>query len=116
MAKRKLSGGYVREGFYSDKMLEVINPNTGEFKILQNDTVWYKLESNSPPKETIKASPRNGLESGVETRNGQEYSYLSGTLGNRLKWKHLNKISDAKHRLDTTNISEHYDKNGCVIP
>jgi len=28
----------------------VINPNTGTLKMMDNDTVWYKLSVNSPPK------------------------------------------------------------------
>ncbi len=31
----------------------VLNPNTGTFKMMNNDTTWYSLAVNSPPTETI---------------------------------------------------------------
>ncbi|MBI3259114.1 MAG: hypothetical protein HYZ54_06550 [Ignavibacteriae bacterium] len=31
----------------------VMNPNTGTFKMMNNDTTWYSLAVNSPPTETI---------------------------------------------------------------
>ena len=31
----------------------IINPNTGSFKMMDNDTIWYNLAVNSPPKVKI---------------------------------------------------------------
>lgn len=37
----------------------VLNPNTGEFKMLDDDTVWYNVQTNSPPK-VVQQLPNGG--------------------------------------------------------
>jgi hypothetical protein len=38
----------------------VLNPNTGEFKMVAHDTVWYNLSTNSPTKQ-VEKTPNGGF-------------------------------------------------------
>ena len=48
----------------------VMNPNTGEFKILHRDTIWYEIETNSPPTKSENQGKSNAT---------QEYVIINGT-------------------------------------
>lgn len=55
----------------------VLNPNTGTFKMMNNDTVWYELSVQSPPKFTIQ----NESGTYTTTKDGKEATYAdNGTL------------------------------------
>ena len=47
----------------------IFNAHTGEFQMLDNDTLWYELEVNSPPNETIRLDNGNGVESQTTSNN-----------------------------------------------
>lgn len=51
----------------------VINPNTGVFKAVQNDTAWYSLSVNSPPKIEQGNGDVSSTEEQVEM-NGKRYT------------------------------------------
>jgi len=84
----------------------VLNPNTGSFKMMDNDTVWYELSVNSPKKE-IERLPGEG-----------NYIEYEGNFYTRYENNEIVEISsesttdDANGGIITTEESIFYLENG----
>jgi len=108
-------GGQAQNVIFNDSLVlkdaqgiirMVLNPNTGSFKMMDNDTVWYELSVNSPKKE-IERLPGEG-----------NYIEYEGNFYTRYENNEIVEISsesttdDANGGIITTEESIFYLENG----
>ncbi|MBO6515561.1 MAG: hypothetical protein JJ975_03330 [Bacteroidia bacterium] len=91
----------------------VLNPNTGEFKIMQDDTIWYEVESNSPPKTNVSYGD-NSLTTEYVRMNGKDYTKNTRTKDGYTIERFEQHSTDAGNN-DTMNFTRTLDKNKCVV-
>jgi YD repeat-containing protein len=87
----------------------VINPNTGEFKAMQKDTTWYKVEVNSPPKIT-KKNGDGGLTEEAVVMNGKRYTKNTLEINGMRIEKFVQHDRDFGNE-DTIEFTKVYDGN-----
>lgn len=88
----------------------VLNPNTGTFKMMNKDTVWYSLSVNSPVEEYIQNKDGSTT---ILKGNSDGSSYKAVTYS--ISKKKLNEVEVAKTNYAGTDISTKiirmYDNN-----
>jgi hypothetical protein len=87
----------------------VIDPNSGSFKMMNNDTVWYELSVNSPLKT------RNVFGDGTytEIHNGKEATFnRDGVL---LHDRDRTSYDNDNDKSGTNEIKKHYDQDSNVV-
>ncbi|MFY0643127.1 MAG: RHS repeat protein [Bacteroidia bacterium] len=87
----------------------VLNPNTGTFKVLNNDTIWYSMRVNSPPVEKYEYNGQ--IVEKYDFGNSTITTYSNKHTGKRSKQETNTNNPDGSSQ---TTIS-HYDKNGDLV-
>lgn len=86
----------------------VLNPNTGTFKMMNKDTVWYELSVQSPPK----TKSQNGDGTYTTIQNGKEATHnRDGTL---LHDRDRTSYDNANGKHVDKETTTYYDENGEV--
>ncbi len=91
----------------------VINPNTGEFKVMRNDTVWYEIASNSPPTTKENYGANNATTEYV-TVNGKDFTKHTRTTDGYKIETWIQHSTDAGNN-DTMSKVLTYNKSNCLV-
>lgn len=85
----------------------VINPNTGTFKMMNNDTIWYQLRVQSPLSERINNEDGSYFKTDGSTNNMDVYR-ADGTL------QYSFKTDPAPVGVDSRETTKEYDNSGTL--
>lgn len=92
------------------KVRMVMNPNTGTFKMIDDDTIWYSMTVNSPPSTTFNWG--NGIVSETKkSGNSSVTIYRDEKNGGKTIQTHTFTTNPDGSSTSTKTI---YDKNGNV--
>jgi len=84
----------------------VFNPNTGTFKMMNNDTTWYEISVNSPVSFT-RSDAFAGVSVFEYTQNGKKIVEHRNNMSNIITYKKEESIDPGSN--DNTTIEYNYD-------
>jgi len=86
----------------------VFNPNSGTFKMMDNDTVWYEISVNSPPAQLAT----NADGSFFITEGNKKTLYNSDW---QKVWTETSERSNDIYNYGTNHVKEYYEADGVTV-
>ncbi|HPI18986.1 MAG TPA: hypothetical protein PKY56_01315 [Candidatus Kapabacteria bacterium] len=90
----------------------VFNPNSGTFKMMNNDTVWYEMSVNSPLR-IHRSDAFAGVSVFEYTQNGKKIVEHRNNMSNIITYKKEESLDPETH--DNTTTEYRYDLDGNLL-